>query len=322
VKEQAAMHLLQVCNVGHICGGTAACAWTLTRALPHVAHTVAFLSNPTESTRHAFAHCRVETWPRVTEDHLAPLRPDVLLLHNISADRVQPIRSTVTIQYLHSVIRPAAADVTVACSDWLREQYPPGTVASVLHQAVPQPPPPRNPGGDTRALRTRLVVGRLCTPIQRKWPAELVPFYARLAPRHPTVDWEFVGCPEPLQPRLQDACQGRGVFHPAGWTARSHLWRWDALLYHHPTLTESFGRTAAESLRAGCIPVTDARGGFREQVKPDTGFLCNDADTFDRALAALHDPAHRRAMSRAAQADDRFSLRRFGSDLLQLLRSI
>jgi len=91
------------------------------------------------------------------------------------------------------------------------------------------------------------------------------------------------------------------------------------LLYHHPTLTESFGRTVAEALRAGCIPIVDRRGGFREQIPAGGGFLCDTRDHFLAALAAISSPAARRQIARAGQthADDRFALRRFARDLLQ-----
>lgn len=315
------MHLLQVCNVGHICGGTAACAWTITRALPDIRHTVAFLSRPTNSTRRAFAHCRVESWERVDESRLRPLRPDLVLLHNVAAACAGPVRSAVTIQYLHSVIDPAPADVTVACSRWLRDQYEPGRVERVLYQPVPVPR--QSSLGDTRALRSSLVVGRLCTPASRKWPDELVPFYGRLAERHPAIDWEFVGCPRSLQSPLTAACRGCATFHPARWSARSHFWRWAALLYHHPTLTESFGRTAAEAMRAGCIPIVDARGGFREQVTGETGFLCGNEREFMGALDAIHDAGRRRSLSRSVSpiVEERFSLRRFAEEFRTLLLS-
>jgi hypothetical protein len=315
------MRLLQVCNVGNIVGGTAACAWTVTRALPHMEHAVVFLSSVTEETRQAFADCRVEQWERVDDERLSALQPDVVLLHNTAERCVGRISSAVRVQYVHSVGRRAEADLTLYCSRWLANRCG-GQAADVLYQAVPQPSPPV--GGETRGLRERLVIGRICTPQPQKWPADLRGFYRRLARRFPEVDWEFVGCPVSMQPVLIDACGGRAAFHPASWRARALLWRWDALLYHNPNVTESFGRTAAESMRAGCIPVVDNRGGFTEQVNPAGGFLCGGDEDFAAAVDRLRDAGMRRRMSRAAlaHANEAFALARFRAEFHRMLSTL
>lgn len=315
------MRLMQVSNVGNIVGGTAACAWTITRALPQMEHMVVFLSRVTEETRQAFARCRVEQWERIDDARLGEFRPDVVLLHNTSERHVGRISSAVRVQYVHSGGRRAEADLTLYCSRWLAERSG-GSAADVLYQAVPQPVHPI--GGDTRTLRERPVIGRICTPQPQKWPPELSAFYARMARRFPEVDWEFVGCPESLQPVLNEACGGRAMFHTPSWQARSLLWRWDALLYHNPHVTESFGRTAAESMRAGCIPVMDNRGGFTEQVNADAGFLCGNAEDFSAAVNRLHDPVVRRRTSRAARAhaNEAFPLQRFAAEFLCRLQCL
>lgn len=313
------MHLLQVCNVGDICGGTAACAWTIARAVPASQQTVIFPSPPTAETSAAFRCYHVEVHRRLSTAAIASLRPDVVLLHNVPASRGVGRSAPLTIQYVHSRIAPAEADVTVACSRWLEAQLPAGCVAGVLHQ--PAPKPPQLYRADSRALRKRLVVGRLCTPVPRKWPPELAAFYTQLAAGRPWIDWEFIGCPPELQPLLRAACQGRAVFLPAGWKMRQRLHHWDALLYHHPTLTESFGRTAAEAMRCGCIPIVDDRGGFREQITRQSGFLCASPTEFASALDQLQVPELRRRMSRAAvaHADGAFSLESFYERFRRLL---
>ncbi len=210
--------------------------------------------------------------------------------------------------------------MTVYCSRWLAIQcrQPEG---QVLYQAVTIPPRPIL--GDVRALRDGLVVGRICTPTNRKWPAALIPFYGQLAASFPQIDWEFVGCPPPLQALLLTACQGRARFHAAGWCARTQLWRWDALLYHHPELSESFGRVVAESLRSGCIPLVDAQGGFQEQFPADAGFLCATEAEFSQGLQQILDVGVRRRISRRAQThgNEQFSLSRFQQDLLRLFKA-
>ena len=136
------------------------------------------------------------------------------------------------------------------------------------------------------------------------------------------MGWEFVGCPSSWHGRLNDACAGNAAFFGASWTHRSRLWHWDAMLYHNSRLSESFGRTAAEAMRAGCIPVVDDRGGFREQIVDGHGYLCRDRDDFVRAVEQLHSAAVRRRMSAGceAYADDAFSLSRFGGELLGRFR--
>lgn len=311
------MHLLQVCNVGNLRGGTAACVWTFTRALPECRHTVLFLSPPTDETVAAFEGCRIEHTRRVDDAAIGRHAPDVVLLHNTSPDRCAQLRSVVTIQYRHSTGRRTPADMTVACSRWLADQ----AGGEVLYQAVPVPPRLEPDAVDRRHLDDELVIGRLCTPTMQKWPPSLVPFHAELHRRFPVVFWEFVGAPTAIQQTLTQACAGRVRFLPASWLARGNFWRWHALLYHHPTLTESFGRTAAEAMRAGCIPIVDARGGFREQVTHGrTGFLAADIDAFMQSVQAIQDPAQRWMLSRQARAaaERRFSLRRLAGDLRRL----
>ncbi len=310
------MRMLQVCNVGNIIGGTAACAWSITRAIPDVQHHVVFLSHITDATRAAFQHCTIDRWERVDETHLNSIRPDLVLLHNVAPQRVGPIRSAVTMQYVHSQGRRANATFTCHCSRWLADRQG-ASPETILIQPVPKPPVPDS---DPRESAEPFRVGRICTPQPHKWPADTIGFYERFAPRFPHVRWEFVGCPEPLQLQLQTACRGRAVFHAAAWHSRSLLWTWHAMLYHNANVTESFGRTVAESMRAGCIPIVDARGGFVEQVPEGCGFLCQSEENFAGALEQL--PEQRQQLSHAAtqHADAAFSLARFREKLLNRLR--
>lgn len=317
-----AFHLLQVCNVGEITGGTAACAWTVARSLPGCRHTLAFFGDVSVETLAAFDGCGIRRLRRLTRAEVEAIDPHVVLLHNTPASRVGERWPQPTIQYLHSRIAPAAAEVTVHCSQWLAARYG-ADASSVLYQGVPRPPRWSSPGraGGIRALRSDPVIGRLCTPRRAKWPVETVAFYEALARRFPQVGWEFVGCPAGMQSRLQEACRGRAVFHDASWQARSLLWTWDALLYHNPHVTESFGRTVAEAMRAGCIPIVDARGGFCEQVKDGCGFLCGETRDFEAGVEAVLSPETRWRLSRTCRnhGNSRFSLHRFRWNLLRRL---
>jgi len=305
--------------VGNITGGTAACAWTVARCFPDAEHTVVFLSRPNQETRLAFDAYEVRYWTRVTVEKVRDSGADLLILHNTSAGRVESSMPVLTVCYQHSRIVPATSDLTLYCSKWLAKQSG-GDPAAVLYQPV-SVPHRQIDEGDTRALREHPVVGRLCTPTGRKWPEATIEFYRALAKRHPHVEWEFVGCPENMQSRLAAACGGNARFFDPSWDARNRLWQWDALLYHHPTLTESFGRTAAEAMRAGCIPILDNRGGFTEQMPTDGGFLCGTEEDFGNALERVSDPGERRRMSRAcrAHADALFSLANFRDTFLERL---
>ncbi|MFN0196414.1 MAG: glycosyltransferase [Planctomycetaceae bacterium] len=318
LAQSPKLRLLQVCNVGKITGGTAACAWSITRSLPQCEHLVAFLSPITAEARAAFAHCQLFEWREVTQLAVARCDPDAIILHNTLAGRWEYPLGAPTIRYVHSLGRPGNEDQRWYCSRWLAKQCgEPGGI--VCRQSVPRP---LRPAEEThRELRLHPVVGRLCTPRLRKWPRELIGFYRRMSELFPSIQWEFVGCPSALQAPLAEVCRGHASFLPAGWMQRSRMWHWDALLYHHPTLTESFGRTAAEAMRAGCIPIVDARGGFIEQIAHETGYLCADVDDFAAALRVLLDPEERRRRSERCRdhADRVFSFTRFGHDLRELL---
>lgn len=311
------MHLLQVCNVGQIVGGTAACAWSLTRALPQMTHSVAFLSRADAVTRQAFEPHRILHWPDCTSELIRQVNPDLVILHNISAGQSRWWDGAYTIQYVHSAGRRLLADRTVYCSRWLAEQCRARNPA-ILWQGVPLPIRPSTP---QHRIEGRLRIGRICTPTPRKWPDSLPAFYAQLATQHPYVDWEFVGCPMAMQPLLLSACSGRATFHPASWQARSHVWHWDALLYHHPTLTESFGRTVAEAARAGCVPIVDDRGGFTEQLEALGGRGCRTRSEFANAISQLSglESLQRPGETIRLKAEEHFSLAGFGAKLRSLI---
>ncbi len=307
------MHMLQVCNVGQIVGGTAACAWSVTRALPQMSHTVAFLARVDAVTCQAFEPNHVLNWPHCTSDRIRQVNPDLVLLHNIAADHSSFWDGAYTMQYVHSVGRRLTADCTVYCSRWLADQCR-VQAPSVLWQGVPLPSRPSTP---RQPPEGRLRIGRICTPTARKWPDSLPAFYSQLSIQHPDIDWEFVGCPTDMQTLLQSACSGRATFHPAHWQARSHFWNWDALLYHHPTLTESFGRTVAEAARAGCIPIVDNRGGFTEQLDVLGCRGCCTASEFSDAITELVDQEYRQRLAQSIRqkATEYFSHASFSTRL-------
>ena len=311
-------HLLQICNVGNIMGGTAACAWSVTQSLLEYEHTILFRSSMTDQTRTAFQGHTLAQIDSLNQTSLAEWNPDYVVLHNIHARDLSCRLSVPTIQYLHSQIKPAAANLTICCSKWLANKMS-LQPEQVCTQGVPQARQHADCASLPRGLRDQLVIGRICTPHAKKWPASLLPFYERLAKQHPIVHWEFVGCPASMRSHLSQACSHQVRFHEAAWQQRSLFWHWDSLLYHHPRLEESFGRTVAESLRCGCIPIVDRKGGFQEQLPDDVGFLCGMEQDFSQAIESLWEPAVRWKLSRRAFAwgNEQFSHARFREKLLR-----
>src|SRR6187402_2549287 len=116
------MRLLQVCNVGRIVGGTAACAWSIARAFPALEHHVAFLSPVTDETQQAFGGTTLHRCEGVTNAFVRELKSDCVILHNVSPSRVERITAAWTLQYVHSKGTRARADCTRYCSRWLANQ--------------------------------------------------------------------------------------------------------------------------------------------------------------------------------------------------------
>jgi len=321
------MHLIQMCNVGNIVGGTAACAWSVTRALPDAEHTIIFRSSPTEETRAALAHCQVVEAKKIEKRFLENIGGDILLLHNISPENVYwnqkfTDSNTPVLQYIHSAMKQyAGADLTVACSLFLTQKLRRNTM-QVVYQGVPHSE--NMTGVGASRTEEEFIVGRICTPCLRKWPQWQVPFYQRLSQRNPAIRWEFVGCPEVLRPELFKACGQRAKFHEAGWDARRHFNRWHAILYHNPDVEETFGRTVAEAMRAGAVPIVDHLGGFREQINLSNGYLCCNEHDFQMALKSLSsfDLWKKKSSNCQETAQRLFSFQSFRSRLLNTFLSV
>ncbi|QDU78988.1 Glycosyl transferases group 1 [Polystyrenella longa] len=317
------MRLLQVCNVGNIVGGTAACTWSVVRALPDCEHVICFRSPPTRETSERFNACAgVEQLlyrRHLSHKEVMAVRPDLVLMHNIGPAVVEVPQVIPSVQYVHSQIQPMQADFEMNCSHWLTSKRGQSD-GFVCWQGVPLTARYE----EEKKTHSRLTIGRICTPTVRKWPQALIPFYALLARKFPEVLWEFIGCPMRFQPELTKVCKGEVLFREANWDAREHVARWDAMLYHHPDLTESFGRTVAEAMRVGTIPIVDDRGGFVEQINSDTGFLCHHPAEFELAIEMLQDIETRQQISQAGMvwANANFSIEAFRQRLLGLLQKL
>ena len=121
--------LIQVCNVAEVMGGTGACAWTVTRALPGWRHVVVFPRAAREEVAREFGPAEVRAWPVVTAARVREVAAEsarrgvrggvVVLLHNAGVGRVEGTLPAVVLQYVHSPIRAAGADSVRYCSQHL-----------------------------------------------------------------------------------------------------------------------------------------------------------------------------------------------------------
>lgn len=310
--------LLQVCNVGTVLGGTGACAFSIARSLPRHSHHLWCFGPIREDLKEVWRGEGLRKIERLDGEEIARLNPDEVILHNTGRGRVVGKWRARTLQYVHSRIDFYRAEKTLYCSKYLARQYG-ASEEEVWWQPVPLPFRPQLIRQPRRFAGDELVVGRLCTPGVKKYPRELLEVYELLSKSHPHIRWEFVGAPVELASELQRACGGRATFHAAGWGKRELFWKWDVLLYTHPTLTETFGRTVAEAMRTGCVPVVDARGGFVEQLEDGGGVLCRDLSEFAAALSRVSRPEEWGEMSLRGRriADERYSLGVFARRLLE-----
>lgn len=291
------MKLLSVANVGTIMGGTGACALSCVKALPDWEHSVVFLSGWGTGLKGQFG-CDVRFQTSVTPQLIEDVRPDVILFHNTAANKMPAVipADVLTVYYQHSAAL-ACREARRRCDLFLTVSKHLARLAGidekfVLYQPVPCPPPSSEP-------RRPLTFGRLCTPNAAKWKGQdafyrelSAAFMANVLAFNPLLGQavaDFVGAPDDFQPYVEGV--GRRI--PASWQARSLLHEWAAMLYHHPDITETYGRTVCEAQRAGCIPIVDNRGGFVEQIQHGrTGFLCSNvnefADALYRALSGTH----------------------------------
>lgn len=288
----APVKLLQVTNLAQIVGGTLACAWTITRALPDWEHHVVAVNSgdgePPPETTAAFGQIPVERRTHLKPDVLQRIAPDVILFHNTSEHRMPNwLPDCLLLYYQHSGVKNCIGARNRCHYWWACSQHLANVLnckADVLLQPCPVPPVITDHKRTTFPDETRRI-GRLCTPHPNKWrDDDLLPLYRRLSQQHEAVEWHFVGCPVQTRERLAAACSGRAVFHEAGWQQRSLLRSWNAMLYSSAS-HESYGRVVCEAQRAGCIPIVSRHSGFVEQIhNGGDGYLCQTADDFSHAV--------------------------------------
>lgn len=293
------MKLLQVMNCATVLGGTGACGWSITKALPDWQHQVFFFGGAPadQELRAAFSGAEVLVATRLQREMLDDC--DVAIFHNTHASRMPAAMPSdcLRVFYEHSAAKgnresKSRCDLVLSVSKHLAGET--GVDPRfVLYQPVPWPPRP-----DAVNIDTNIRIGRLCTPT--KWHIQDADFYRPLANAHPDVYWEFVGCPVPLQSAFVAAVDGKVAFHSASQAARSLLWNWSGMLYHSPT-RESYGRTACEAQQCGCLPIVDDYGGFSEQViDREDGILVPEGGDWIEAIhamkAVIKSPADRGAI--------------------------
>lgn len=286
--------VLFVNNVPEVCGGTGAASLSMMAALPDCNHDILTMSGSwTKENKAPFPNGTKFHEGRSVRDVLLDKPFDLVVFQNTRDSQIPNHlpNNPRTAYYLHSnhhtakrcvdrVDRVFVVSKYLARAAGFDEKY-------VLYQPVSIPPK----GGWERDP-SKLVLGRICTPVPQKWMIDDVttPIRQVIESYHGKKDlgFEFVGCPDHLQPAIRtsitECAKGWNGstpgcdFHPASFEARSLLHKWDVLLYKTP-IQESYGRTVKEAQRCGCYPVVSAVGGFVEQVVGSAGWLCHaDAD--------------------------------------------
>jgi hypothetical protein len=299
------MKLLQVNNLIAL-GGTTTCAAAVCRALPKWRHEVLSLGPiDEEAARHWFIERGVEVRRVLRIGRRELTGADLVLLNNTPAGAIEGRPDVPTVGWRHSARRDhAPADVVVSVSEHLNRCQ--GARHPVLVQGVADD---RDYETDVWARQrpddTDTVVGLYGTPTRAKLPAEVVRLLDGMADLPLRV--ELVGG-EHLRAALERSrLAGRVQFLPPGVRAGRRLWRWHVLLARSgPTVTETFGRCVVEAMMAGCVPVTDRRGGPCETVLDgDNGFLCGGDAEFLAAVRRFADRPTWAAMSRRARVHAR-----------------
>lgn len=321
------MRALWINNVAQVLGGTLQCTASMMKALPDWDHTVyCFSGELGEEARRLFGegvrlcHSYVDVEQAVEE-----AAPDIIIWQNTSADRIpDSVRhKALNVYYQHSAhgtARQARAKChkSFAVSKWLAEKAG-MPEESVLYQPVTIP---ENTTWTQRA--DRLVVGRICTPQSKKWNLDdLDKWYSPICKEFPgQVQLEFVA-PEELH--IEIAKRWVGTVTDRCWTpslaARSHLHRWDVLLYCGG-VEESYGRCIKEAQRCGCVPIAERRGGVVEQIEDGCGILVDHPEQVVDAIWNLGDQQYRDEMKQRCKqrGDAEGSLAVFRSRFLERLK--
>lgn len=272
------MIVLSVVNVGEPCGGTLRCALDMIAALPDCEHTVHVLQkNLSDEARET-----IEPLAQVVFGKDVPEAGsfDLVLCHNTPLDKI-PFSPGRVIYYAHSVNSTAKAlpdrvDARLCVSRWLAGRLGWDPV-DVLYQPTAVPPAGGKPRGDG------ITIGRICTPIPKKWRRhEWVPYFVAASNAFPEARISLVG----VSDRDFDSLpfRGRATPYRASPEARSLLHEWDILLYTSG-VEESFGRVVREAQRCGCYPIVSRRGGFVEQIEGGCGFLVSDPNEVTDAIS-------------------------------------
>lgn len=331
------MKLLQICNVSSITGGTFGCAYSIAKSLPDWNHEVRAINcgrgNPPRESADLFpGKIVVEPGP-VSSTYVEESDPDMIIFHNTHIASIPPHvdRKIAKIYYQHSAFGGAVAarrkaDIHFVVSKWLADKANVDD-SLILHQPCPVP---KKHEGIERSTSGKVVIGRICTPEKKKWPENnsigLCEFIdENLGGIGEGIHWEFVGCPAELQARAENSLKSCS-FIPASYEARSRMHLWDMMVYHNPSVPESYGRTVCEAQRCSVVPVVTDQAGFQCQIYNGfDGFLCAEHEDFVNAIRPLlkHPTTLTAMQSNAKSAGDlRGSLSRFRDSLLNYYLSI
>ena len=88
-----------------------------------------------------------------------------------------------------------------------------------------------------------------------------------------------------------------------------------------PEKVEHFGITTVESMAAGCVPVVIGKGGQKEILSEDTGFLCANAGEIAQSTTILikNSSLYEKTRENAKERSEKFSLKEFNKKILTLI---
>ena len=298
--------IVQVNNLVTI-GGTTTCAASVTAALPSFDHEILSVG-PVRDDVADELDLKARVVKGVTAADVADAAFVILNNQDASVEWPLPVP---TLYWYHSRFsgqpKPGKMGHHVAwTSQWLRGDE--RTVGQVVHQGVP------DAGHSERG--DAFTVGRISTPgMLAKYHHDEAEWWRTLEIDGAT--YEVITDEDAI---FQSVPAVRVI--PPALSARHRLLSWHAMVVRSP-ITESFGRCIVEAMMAGCVPVTDRRGGPCETIiDGETGFLCDEGEHAERVRWLAAHPDDWRRMSNAARqhAEEHFSHEAFGRRLLTALQ--
>ncbi len=183
-----------------------------------------------------------------------------------------------------------------------------------------------------------LNVGRFASPSHSKRQDILISAFRQLVDGGGLHDWKLILAggqknDDSVLPELKDQARGYPIDFIVNpdYLALKKIYAKSTLYWHaagydvdenlNPEAVEHFGITTVEAMAAGCVPLVIDKGGQREILTPDSGFLVT---SIEQLAKSTHDliahPAKLKAMrTKAVSRAQNFSVATFTDQFLKLL---